>query len=433
MHSRTSNIQGFAKKAKATKKSLLIIPSTPLAQFLRSVGDGLDAKLAQQKTHPDGTAIDRSSEDSSSGRGDISIHECQRSSHTPPYRPSDRHAENYKRQVRRWYDHVTVEISRRTVYATKRILGEGSQGRAILMERRDSTSFVVAKIFANEHSARAELQAFRNDIGEHENLVRMVDAWEYDKPIPGSSVLVLEYCELGTLSDYKDRLRNRREAVAEGFIWHVALSLSQALAYLHCGYDTDDYDADVPFDRGYSTVHRDIKPENILLKTDPKAPFSILVKLGDFGLAYRHDLTDNGDNPAYAGGTYDWQPAESLQPPHTTGPRQDMWAVGAVIHYLALGEPRIDGTNADKTMEKRSLRWYRSIPRRAIRINGRPDLRRGLGNHRCYIADGHEPWSVKYSVKLNRWMMRLLQADPGRRATAVEVVEGMPDDFEIQF
>jgi serine/threonine protein kinase len=235
--------------------------------------------------------------------------------------------------------------------------------------------------------------------------------------------LLLEYCDLGSLLYYTRRLHSSHEAVEEEFIWYVALSIGKALAYLHCGYGTEDYDPEDPWRRGYAIVHRDIKPENILMKTDLDAPESICVKLSDFGLASKLSL-DARDNLAFNGGTYDWQPPEQVLPPHKAGPKQDMWALGAIIHYLALGEPPIDVAKADNKLKKGSEEWKRSIPRRVVCINEEPRLRQGIGNHENYDGDGAESWSVKYSDKLNTTMMGLLAVDPKERLGLCEELGG---------
>jgi hypothetical protein len=52
-----------------------------------------------------------------------------------------------------------------------------------------------------------------------------------------------------------------------------------------------------------------------------------------------------------------------------------------------------------------------------------------LGNQKNYKGDGHKDWSVKYSIKLNQWMMKMLKVIPHDRVTAIEVVEKMSARF----
>jgi serine/threonine protein kinase len=343
-----------------------------------------------------------------------------------PHRPHDRHVDGYKVQIRRWYDHVERQIESKSFYAVKEKLGEGGQGRAILVENTAEPGVpLVAKFFAKESDAREEIDMLKIEIGRHGNIVTMVQEWGPSSFIPGVSVLFLEYCDRGTLVDYREALSKKQQPVAEGMIWHVSISLGRALAFLHSGYPNTRT-------RNYAIAHRDIKPENVLLKTNPTQPFNLVVKLGDFGMARRLTRASGLWTDLYSnGGTHDWQAPEHVCPPHLAGPEQDMWALGAIIHYLALGEPPIDLMKANHALEYRSQAWKSSIPRYVNSISYRPDRRRKLGNQKNYKGDGHKDWSVKYSIKLNQWMMKMLKVIPHDRVTAIEVAEKMSAGSEL--
>lgn len=344
-----------------------------------------------------------------------------------PERPKDRKAEGYKDKIRLWFEHVERLIERKTVFVVKQKLGEGGQGRAVLVENKKDDGgpkIAVAKMFAKECDAVAEIQMLKHDVGQHANLVKMYP-WtsRNESPIRGINILVLEYCDIGSVSDYRDQLVQGKKPVDETLIWHITISLAKALAYLHTGCSGNSREP-------YAIVHRDIKPENILLKSDTSQSCNIAVKLSDFGLAKK--LTHDGRmlNDLYSSaGTHDWQPAEQVMAPHYAGPEQDIWSLGAVVHYLALGEPPIDWMRANRELEEKSQAWKASIPRRVTRISGRPDLRKRLGHQKHYTGDGHQPWANKYSIRLNRWMMRMLKMDPNERATAVELAKSMEKDF----
>ena len=349
-----------------------------------------------------------------------------------PIRPNDRNAEGFKQQIRTWYDWVERRISASAVFVVREQLGEGGQGRAMLVERSDVPgNYAVAKIFAKESDARDEIHMLKTASGQHSNLVRMIEEWFPDRPIPGVSVLFLEYCEQGSLSDYRETFVEGKKPIPEAVLWHVATSLGRALAFLHTGWPTPAFHT--VHRRNYAIVHRDIKPENILLKSDPSQPYGVMVKLGDFGMAARQ-VRDNGGNwqPIYSnGGTHDWQAPEHVAAPHYAGMEQDMWSLGAIIHYLAVGEPPIDILRANSTFEYKSQPWKASIPRRITKISSRPDLRKGLGHQKHYPGDGHLEWSLKYSIKINRWMMRMLKITPSERVKALEVAQTMHLEYKF--
>jgi serine/threonine protein kinase len=351
----------------------------------------------------------------------------------PPSRPGDRKADGYKEQINAWYDWVEERIEKRTGYVVKQNLGQGGQGRAILLEqdvRQPGPKQVVVKIFAKERDAKIEIDFLRSYSRGHSNLVSMLENWQPNFRIPGVSALALEYCDQGTLYEWRDRYRQRQQAVPESAIWHVAISIARALAYLHSGHSLMPVRSSRPSQRQpFAIVHRDIKPENVLLLHDTSQPYNIAVKLGDFGLAEK--LTRYGpqwNNVYCSAGTHDWQPREQVAGPHIAGPEQDIWSLGAIIHFLALGEPPIDMRKIDNSLEVNSKIWKASIPRRVTKISSRPDLRKGLGHQKSYRGDGHKSWSLKYSIKLNRWMMRMLERAPEDRPTAVEVMTKMWDD-----
>ena len=349
-----------------------------------------------------------------------------------PHRPQDRNAEGYKEQIRQWYGYVQRQIVAKAYYVVKGQLGEGGQGRVLLLENTISAGeLVVAKIFAKENDAREEIRMLKEEIGQHTNLVTMIRDWLPGAPIPGVSVLFLQYCNEGSLCDYRDSLCDKETPIPESTIWHVAISLGRALAFLHSGWPTPEYGTHARLQ--WALVHRDIKPENVLLSHDATQPDNLLVKLGDFGMAQklRRDIT-GWSNVHTNAGTHDWQAPEQVAYPHFAGPEQDIWALGAIIHYMALGEPPIDISRANNSYEYKSQTWKASIPRRITKISSRPDLRKNLGKQKNYMGDGHLQWSKKYSIKINRWMMRLLKITPSERATAVEVATEMPGDCRYQ-
>ena len=93
---------------------------------------------------------------------------------------------------------------------------------------------------------------------------------------------------------------------------NIADQMTKALSYL----------------RAEGIVHRDIKPENILVSdSDPDR-----VILCDFGLAKQ------GERRVYQSGTFHYIPPEELLNLKTEGYEGDLWALGASLAEIALGE-----------------------------------------------------------------------------------------------
>ncbi|KAL8823419.1 MAG: hypothetical protein Q9170_008360, partial [Blastenia crenularia] len=137
-----------------------------------------------------------------------------------------------------------------------------------------------------------------------------------------------EYCPLGDLQDTIDKVAGKGRRVPESFIWHAFAQLADAVHFLHTGSP-----------KGVQILHRDIKPANILLRpsTSPsqhnndgnaKPPYPDLI-LADFGCATH--VTPK-PSPRSCVGTLSYMGPE-LPLQNTAG---DIWALGAVIHALAL-------------------------------------------------------------------------------------------------
>lgn len=118
-------------------------------------------------------------------------------------------------------------------------VGQGGQGRALLIESKETKEQLVAKVYASIRIARNEVRAFEL-IGKHQNIVNLLQFREgQPDPRPQGITLILEYCDLGDLLSWKKDALEEEEPIDEAFIWHVLLSLSSAFAFLHWGHGTD--------------------------------------------------------------------------------------------------------------------------------------------------------------------------------------------------
>ena len=169
---------------------------------------------------------------------------------------------------------------------------------------------------------------------------------------PSSSIetgkIWLEYCILG---DMEDLCRRRGPPVPEGFIWHILLRLTEALAWLHQGLESELSDACLQPNFASSAfreklhpypkhkvwpgiVHRDIKPANIFFRYRPGLISSRGIEypdpvLADFGCSAI--LTHSTFKTIFNGGTKAYSQPEYP----TSGRRADIFQLGLSIYSLA--------------------------------------------------------------------------------------------------
>ncbi|KAF5871718.1 uncharacterized protein Bfra_008742 [Botrytis fragariae] len=222
----------------------------------------------------------------------------------------------------------------------------------------------------------------------HPNVMNMAGWAEFDVLGNPFSLIVLEICDLGTLSD----------------MWHTFEQLFSGLAFLHGEHP--QYITKPEFaGRLETTVARDIKSNNVFIKSLPaNAPPNTYptVKLGDFGESLhlpRHGTRDHN----YGNSTCD--------PPDTKmSAKYDVWSVGAMI-YMAARRGRYP--NKGCTLVDSSgkiIKFHRANPeQRELLLAARSQESR------------FEPINEHLTLRLEteiRWAMTLNRTD---RPTAVEV------------
>ncbi|MDP9046151.1 MAG: serine/threonine protein kinase, partial [Pseudomonadota bacterium] len=150
---------------------------------------------------------------------------------------------------------------------------------------------------------------------DHPSLVKVYRFWEDN----GTAYMVMPYLQGRTLRDARRALA---QAPDEAWIRAVLDPMLDALELLH----------------REGVFHRDVAPDNILLP--PEGPPILL----DFGAA-RRVISDRNDNltaiikPSYA-------PIEQYAEMATMrqGPWTDLYALGAVLHFLVFGSPPAPAT-----------------------------------------------------------------------------------------
>jgi len=281
-------------------------------------------------------------------------------------------------------------------------IGEGGQGTCSLVRRcRDSQLLVLKTIPKPKYSQGLpiDIRILRDLLPTHKRIASLANSCIF----PDRTELFLEFCDGGDLQDLIDQYDDHATKIPESFLWHAFIQLSEALAFLHYGWNLEDHGpitrSTAPWKR---IIHRDIKPANVFLKFRTHHHWLSGypdLKLGDFGLAA---VTSDPDHTAdsYCG-TYAWQP---LERPEATA-KGDVWALGAIIHALAHdGHPPLSDPPPSRP-------WL--APCGTVGWDELPRAR--------------QPTSVigAYSPTLDRWMMKCFRRKPTQRVTSMELVTEM--------
>ncbi|MBC7788427.1 MAG: protein kinase [Anaerolineae bacterium] len=223
-------------------------------------------------------------------------------------------------------------------YRVDRELGAGGMATVYLAQDLRHQRHVAVKVLRAELAAMIGAERFLSEIRttanlQHPHILPLFDSGEAD----GFLFYVMPFVEGESL---RDRL-NREKQLPIGDAVRISREVASALDYAH----------------RHHVIHRDIKPENILMH-DGQA------LVADFGIALA--VTS-------AGGSRLTETGMSLGTPHYMSPEQatgereitgrsDVYALGAVLYEMLLGEPPFTGPTAQAIV----ARVITEEPRRII-------------------------------------------------------------------
>jgi serine/threonine-protein kinase len=213
-------------------------------------------------------------------------------------------------------------------YRIERELGQGGMALVYLAQDVRHDRRVAIKVLRPELAAIIGAERFLREIKtianlQHPHILGLIDSGE----VNGTAYYVMPYVEGESL---RDRL-NRERLLPIPDAVRLATEIASALDYAH----------------RHHVIHRDIKPENILLH-DGRA------LVADFGIALAVST---------AGGTRMTETGMSLGTPHYMSPEQamgereitgrsDVYALGAVLYEMLVGEPPFTGPTAQAVVAK---------------------------------------------------------------------------------
>jgi len=190
-------------------------------------------------------------------------------------------------------------------------IGSGGFSRVYKVKsERYGTIFAAKMITFDCETNERVLESYENEIAalkklDHPNVIQLYSYFT-DK---NRLVLILEYCEKGTLADY---LCNN-EGIKYDHMLYMCRQILDALDYCH----------------SQCIAHRDIKPSNILIDSFGRP------KLSDFGLSVElnsRDRITNGDCSMF------YAPPEVLKRISHSPFEADVWSLGVVFYLMFVGE-----------------------------------------------------------------------------------------------
>jgi eukaryotic-like serine/threonine-protein kinase len=214
------------------------------------------------------------------------------------------------------------------MYRIERELGAGGMATVYLAEDLKHRRRVAVKVLHAELSAVIGTERFLKEIEltaslQHPHILPLFDSGSAD----GLLYYVMPFVEGETL---RSRLRRERQ-LPLGDALRIATEIAGALDYAH----------------RHGAIHRDIKPENILLHDGAAL-------VADFGIALAvqqaggQRMTQTGlslGTPQYMA------PEQASGDPHIDQ-RADVYALGAVIYEMLIGEPPFTGPSAQAIVAK---------------------------------------------------------------------------------
>lgn len=281
------------------------------------------------------------------------------------------------------------------------LLGEGGNGEVHLVRRKRNSELMACKILKSKNSLDQEMQILAGILPPNDRIIQ----FRKFLVTPFSTQVYYDYCDGGDLNALTQNYFSHNFAIPDSFIWHCYLELSEAVAFIHYGYDRHVPWKTPSLPEWRAAIHRDIKPANILLRLaadlcpSSKRAYHSLV-LADFGHASLLPSAGILECRGLAG-TLAWNPPEAPQ----WSRFGDIWTVGAVLSAIATdGTPPIVPLPSDWTRTEKNIRQWEIYPEARD-----PDkLARSPGS---------------YSRELKEVVAFLLRTNPRARPNALRLID----------
>ncbi|XP_041054482.1 serine/threonine-protein kinase Nek3 [Carcharodon carcharias] len=221
-------------------------------------------------------------------------------------------------------------------YTVLKVIGEGSFGRALLVQaHNDSQHYVMKEIHLSKNPSglqRSRREAILLAKMKHPNIVAFVDSFEAD----GHLYIVMEYCDGGDLT--QKLLQQKEKLFPEEMVLSLFVQICLGMKHIH----------------DKRVLHRDIKSKNIFLTKNG------VVKLGDFGSAHLLN-SPMAFAHTYVGTPYYVSPEIWENKPYNN--KSDIWALGCVLYELCTLRHPFQSNSWKNLILKICKGTYTPIPR----------------------------------------------------------------------
>jgi len=271
-------------------------------------------------------------------------------------------------------------------------LGVGGFADVFLYEQEMPRRQVAVKVLLADRISSGAAQEFADEtnvmamLSTHPAIVTIYQAGVAGD---GRPYLVMEYCPRPNL-----QLRARKETFSIAEALRVGVQVAGAVETAHRA----------------GVLHRDIKPANILVTAYNRPA------LTDFGIA-----STTGATGEASGMSIPWSPPESFAEPPRSGPRTDVWALGATIYTLLAGRSPFERPGERNS----SADLIERIERAALTSLNRPDapesLQRVLERAMAKNPDDRYPSAVVFARALQK-----VQIELAHSVTPIDIVDDHP-------
>jgi len=218
-------------------------------------------------------------------------------------------------------------LLRKHGYRELKKVGEGSFGKALLVQQEDGQKLICKMVDVSKASRREMEDAVKEGklLGElkHPYIVRYRESFTES----GWLCILMDYCEGGDLTSKITEAKRSRKPLSEDQILRWFVQGILALKYIHDKH----------------VLHRDLKPSNFFLSK------SGAMKMGDFGIAKVLACTI-AVAKTQIGTPYYLSPELCQEKPYTFS--SDIWAMGCILYELCALKVPFDAPNIPGLVQK---------------------------------------------------------------------------------
>lgn len=220
-----------------------------------------------------------------------------------------------------------TSLLRKHGYTEIRKVGEGSFGKALLVQSQDGSRLICKMVDVSKASRREMEDAVKEGklLAElrHPYIVRYVDNFTDN----GWLCILMDFCEGGDLTAKITEARKARKTIPEDQVLRWFVQGILALKYIHDKH----------------ILHRDLKPSNFFLSKNGS------MKMGDFGIAKVLACTI-AVAKTQIGTPYYLSPELCQEKPYTWP--SDIWAMGCILYELCALKVPFDAPNIPGLVKK---------------------------------------------------------------------------------